>query len=136
MPYIGGTPENKHQQRHPVINTHKDNTHQNKHHPLKLTFILTNHWKNDIHNTRCHYSPKKNTLVKEKPVLITLHGIAWLICPLNILPPVVFIRNKSEIVFCPFYKKIDQVSSMFEAKFHLCPYLLWERILKVSKLVE
>ena len=54
-----------------AINTHKDNTHQNKHHLLKVTPILTNHWKNDIHNTHRHYSPQRNTLVKEKTVLIT-----------------------------------------------------------------
>jgi len=38
----------------------------------------------------------------------------------KILPPVVFIRNKSVDVFDHFYKK----------------HLLWDRILKVSKLVK
>jgi len=52
----------------PAINTHKNNTHQNKQPHLKLTPKETD---NDIHNTHRHYSPQKNTLVKENPIFIT-----------------------------------------------------------------
>jgi len=46
-------------------------------------------------------------------------------CALHlILLPILFIRNKSENFLVLFIRNIDQVSSIFEAKFHLCLYLL------------
>ena len=60
VPYISGTPENKHQQTHPLQST-----------PIRTTPTKINITPKTDSYTRRHYSPPKNTFVKENLVLIT-----------------------------------------------------------------